>query len=224
MIRKTSSMPNIIDDAITDMPKLTQNTLTYVAYTQQFNDFLRRSRQQLSLCSHDLISVWTVVLIRLNSHGDLPHCSLSEYVLERNFNGERVFSNPPWVLVGHVACLFECCRRTTPTSIMAMFVLPRWAKFNDKTRHCKLYHEFLGSAQPFTRQSINDPAQQEVVTLAPWSTPLWLIDADCQFCDSAPITSLAEPPSLCVPRDELTTSSTASIRCEIISGRYRYVN
>jgi hypothetical protein len=40
--------------------------------------------------------------------------------------------------------------------------------------------------------------------------------ADCQFYDSAPITSLVEPPSLYVPRDELATSS-ASIRCDIFS-------
>jgi hypothetical protein len=31
----------------------------------------------------------------LNSHGDLPHCSPSDSILERDLSGERVFSNPP---------------------------------------------------------------------------------------------------------------------------------
>jgi hypothetical protein len=30
----------------------------------------------------------------LNSHGDLPHCSPSDIVLERDLSGERVFINP----------------------------------------------------------------------------------------------------------------------------------
>jgi hypothetical protein len=32
----------------------------------------------------------------LNSQTDLPHCSPSDYVLERDLSGERVFINPPW--------------------------------------------------------------------------------------------------------------------------------
>jgi hypothetical protein len=31
----------------------------------------------------------------LNSHGDLPHCSPSDSILEREWAGERVFVNPP---------------------------------------------------------------------------------------------------------------------------------
>jgi hypothetical protein len=63
-IRKTSLLPNIRDDAITDLLQLTKSSRAYsAAYTPQFNDFPRRSRQQLSLCSHDSISLWKVVLM-----------------------------------------------------------------------------------------------------------------------------------------------------------------
>jgi hypothetical protein len=44
-IRKTSMLSNIRDGAITAMIQLTQSTLTYASYTQQFNDFIWRSRQ-----------------------------------------------------------------------------------------------------------------------------------------------------------------------------------
>ena len=32
----------------------------------------------------------------LNSHGDSPHCSPSDSILERDLFGERVFINSPW--------------------------------------------------------------------------------------------------------------------------------
>jgi hypothetical protein len=32
----------------------------------------------------------------LNSHGDLPHCSPSDSILEMDLLGERVLINPPW--------------------------------------------------------------------------------------------------------------------------------
>ena len=35
----------------------------------------------------------------LNSHGDLPHCSPSDSILERDLSGERMFINLPWELV-----------------------------------------------------------------------------------------------------------------------------
>jgi hypothetical protein len=44
-LRKTSMLPNIQDDAINALLNLTQGSMSYVVYTQQFNDFLRRSRQ-----------------------------------------------------------------------------------------------------------------------------------------------------------------------------------
>jgi hypothetical protein len=43
-IRKTTMLPNIRDDAITSLIGLTQGSLSYADYTQQFNDFIWRSR------------------------------------------------------------------------------------------------------------------------------------------------------------------------------------
>jgi hypothetical protein len=34
----------------------------------------------------------------LNSHGDLPHCSPIDSILESDLSGERVLINPPWEL------------------------------------------------------------------------------------------------------------------------------
>jgi hypothetical protein len=70
----------------------------------------------------------------LNSYGDLPHCSPSDSILERDLSGERVFISSPWELAKHIGQHFESCRQTTPTSTMAVFVLPKWAKFN-KLKH-----------------------------------------------------------------------------------------
>jgi hypothetical protein len=47
-LRKTSLLPNIQDDAINAMLGITHGKIRYAVYTQQFNDFLRRSRQQLA--------------------------------------------------------------------------------------------------------------------------------------------------------------------------------
>jgi hypothetical protein len=43
---KTIVMPYIQDDAINPLLNMTQCNMSYAIYTQQFNDFLRRSRQQ----------------------------------------------------------------------------------------------------------------------------------------------------------------------------------
>jgi hypothetical protein len=51
----------------------------------------------------------------------------------------------------------------------------------------------------FTRQSLENPAQQEVVALAPWHVQLWLVDADCAFYDLASPTELDQPISVLVP-------------------------
>jgi hypothetical protein len=61
----------------------------------------------------------------LYSHSDLPHCSPSDSILERDLSQERVFINPPRELVERIAQHFEDCRRTSPTSTMAVFVLPK---------------------------------------------------------------------------------------------------
>jgi hypothetical protein len=108
----------------------------------------------------------------LNSHGDLPRCSPSDSILERDLSGERVFINPPWELAEQIGLHFESCRRTTPTYTMAVFVLPKWAKFNELTRHSKLYQEFPARTHIFTRHSLENLAQQEVVAPAPWHVHL----------------------------------------------------
>jgi hypothetical protein len=76
----------------------------------------------------------------INSHGDLPHCSPSDLVLERELSGERVFINSPWEFVEHIIGRhFETCRRASLTSAMVVFVFPKWAKFRELTRYCKPY-------------------------------------------------------------------------------------
>jgi hypothetical protein len=48
-LRKTTFLPNIQDDAINALLNLTQsNMMSYAVYTKQYNDFLRRSRQNLT--------------------------------------------------------------------------------------------------------------------------------------------------------------------------------
>jgi hypothetical protein len=47
-LRKTTFLPNIQDDATNALLNLTQGSMSYALYTQQFNDFLRRSRQKLT--------------------------------------------------------------------------------------------------------------------------------------------------------------------------------
>jgi hypothetical protein len=47
-LRKTTFLPNIQDDAINALLNLTQGSTSYALYTQRFNDFLRRSRQNLT--------------------------------------------------------------------------------------------------------------------------------------------------------------------------------
>jgi hypothetical protein len=47
-LRKTTFLPNIQDDAINALLNLTQGRMSYVVYVKQFNDFLRRSRQNLT--------------------------------------------------------------------------------------------------------------------------------------------------------------------------------
>jgi hypothetical protein len=69
-----------------------------------------------------------------------------------------------------------------------------------------LYQEFLASTQLFIRQSVTCPTQQEVVALAAWHAQVWLVDADCDFYDSAPTTIHDLPTSVHVPPNEPTAS------------------
>jgi ADP-ribose pyrophosphatase YjhB (NUDIX family) len=47
-LRKTTFLPNIQDDAINALLNLTQGNTSYALYTKEYNDFLRRSRQNLT--------------------------------------------------------------------------------------------------------------------------------------------------------------------------------
>jgi hypothetical protein len=47
-LRKTTFLPNIQDDAINALLNLTQGSIICAFYTKQFNDFLRRSRLNLT--------------------------------------------------------------------------------------------------------------------------------------------------------------------------------
>jgi hypothetical protein len=89
---------------------------------------------------------------------------------------------------------------------MAVFVPPKWAKFNQLTKQWKLYHEFPARTQLFTHQSLDNPAQEEVVALAPWHVQLWLVDADCAFYDPASPTELDQPISVHTPLVETQES------------------
>jgi hypothetical protein len=64
-----------------------------------------------------------------------------------------------WDSAERMACHFESCRRITSTFTMALFVLHKWAKFNDITRHYKKYQEFHARTLSFSRQSVNDLTQ-----------------------------------------------------------------
>jgi hypothetical protein len=145
----------------------------------------------------------------LNSHGDLPHYSPSDSILERDFSGERVFINPPWELAKQIGQHFERCCQTAPTSTMAVFVLPKWAKFNLLTEHWKLYQDFPARTHMFTRQSLENPAQHEVVAPPPWHVQLWLVDAECAFHDMASPTTLDQPISVHVPHVDAEESIAA---------------
>jgi hypothetical protein len=71
----------------------------------------------------------------LNSHGDLPHYSPSDFVMERDLSGKRVFINPFTELAVQIGRHFESSRRTATASTMVVFILPKWAKLNELTRH-----------------------------------------------------------------------------------------
>jgi hypothetical protein len=126
-------------------------------------------------------------------------------------SGERVFINPPWELAERIAQHFEDCRRTSPTSTMAVFVLPKWAKFAPLTKHWKLYQEFPARIQLFTRQALENPAQHEVVAPTHWHVQLWLIDADCTFYSPTSTKELDQPKSVHVPHVE-AEESIATLR------------
>jgi hypothetical protein len=62
-----------------------------------------------------------------------------------------------------------------------------------------MYQEFGARTRLFTRPSAVDPTNQEVVARARWLVQLWLVDADCDFYDSAPTNIPYRPTSVHVP-------------------------
>jgi hypothetical protein len=57
---------------------------------------------------------------------------------------------------------------------MVVFVLPKWAMFNEITRHSKLYQELPAMTQLLTRYSLDNPTQEEMAAPAPWRVQLSL--------------------------------------------------
>jgi hypothetical protein len=82
---------------------------------------------------------------------------------------------------------------------MVVFILPKWAKFYEITRQWKLYQEFPTRTHLFTRQSLENPTQHEVIAPSPWHVQLWLVDVDCTFYDHALTTIPYQPTSVRVP-------------------------
>jgi hypothetical protein len=119
---------------------------------------------------------------------------------------------------------FERCKRTSPTSTMVVFLLPKWAKFKELSRHWNSYREFSTMTHLLTRQSMDDPTKQEVVARAPWPIQMWLVDAGSELYDSAPTTPPTVhvvPPLVHAPIDE-SKDSIASPR-QIFPRRHRHV-
>jgi hypothetical protein len=116
-----------------------------------------------------------------------------------------------WELAEQVGRHFESYRSTTPISTMLVLALPKWAKFNELTRHSKLYQEFPTRTHLLTRRSVDDPTQQEVVAPAPWHVQLWLVDVDCAFYNPPPTTISDEPTSVLVPPN-VPEESIATVR------------
>jgi hypothetical protein len=78
---------------------------------------------------------------------------------------------------------------------MGVLVLPKSAKFNEATRHWTLYQEFLARTQLFTRQSLDDPTQQEMVAPSPWPHQLCLVDVDCALFYDSVLTMVPDEPT-----------------------------
>jgi hypothetical protein len=67
-LRKTVFLPNIQDDAINALLNLTQRSTSYALYTQRFNDFLRRSRQNLTAGVQCIRFIHGVANFELKTH------------------------------------------------------------------------------------------------------------------------------------------------------------
>jgi hypothetical protein len=130
--------------------------------------------------------------------------------MERDLFEERVFLNPPWEWAQQIGHHFENCRRAAPTATMGAFVLSKWAKFNELSRHWKFYQEFPARTQVFTRESLDDPTKQEVICSNPLACSTLVSRCIVCFNDQAPTTTHDEPTSVRVPSD-ITKESIATL-------------
>jgi hypothetical protein len=96
-LRKTSLLPNIQDDAINALLSITQGNMSYAVYSQQFNDFKRRSRQHLTNDLQCVRSINGLANFQLQTQAK-SHRSHKGYVLKlvemQNFLNDIVTDSP----------------------------------------------------------------------------------------------------------------------------------
>jgi hypothetical protein len=96
-LRKTSMLPNIQDDAVNALLSLTQGNMSNALYTQQFNDFLRRFRQQLTADVQCVLFINGVADFELKTHAK-SHRSQRGYNVQfvelQNFLNDVVTDSP----------------------------------------------------------------------------------------------------------------------------------
>jgi phospholipase C len=90
-------LPNIQDDAINAMLSLTQGSMSYAVYTQQFDDFLRRSRQHMTVDVQCVRSINGLANFELKTHAK-SHRSQKGYNIKhvelQNFLNDVVTDSP----------------------------------------------------------------------------------------------------------------------------------
>jgi hypothetical protein len=90
-------LPNVQDNAINALLSLTQGSMSYALYTQQFNDFLRWSRQQLTVDVHCVRFINGLANFELRTHAK-SHRSLRGYSVKlvelQNFLNDVVTNSP----------------------------------------------------------------------------------------------------------------------------------
>jgi hypothetical protein len=96
-LRKTPMLPNIHDDAINAILGITQGNLSYATYIEHLNDFLRRSRQQLTTDLHCVRFINGLANFQLQTHAK-SHRSHMGYNLKlaelQNFLNDIVTDSP----------------------------------------------------------------------------------------------------------------------------------
>jgi hypothetical protein len=95
----------------------------------------------------------------LNSHGDLPHYSPSDYVLERDISGEQLFFKPPYELAEHMARHFKSCQLRYlrwPCSYYLLSGLSSTTSLDTRkcTNNSRLGHNYLLPSRLATRHNM----------------------------------------------------------------------